>query len=74
MFTMEEAGNSSATNFNFLDYYRSRLGIEKYRDINGAGFQTRLPGKPVRPATLSLISKSKKVVKTSTLCLQETII
>ena len=55
--------NTFGTNLNFLDYNRVRLGIEKFKNKNGAGFQTRLPEKPIWPDTISLINKSKKGCK-----------
>ena len=63
LLTLEEVRNSFGTNLNFLDYNRMRLGIEKFRNKNGAGFQIKLPEKPIWPKTISLINKSKKGCK-----------
>ena len=64
LFTLEEVKNTFATNFNFIDYYRIRLGIENNISINGVGIHPRLIEKPIWPAMLSLINKSK-VLKAS---------
>ena len=42
-----------------LDYNRIRLGIETFRNKNGAEIQIELPEKPIWPTTISLINKSK---------------
>ena len=54
LLTLEEVRNTFGTNLNFLDYNRIRLGIEKFKNKNDAGFQTKLPEKPIWPKTISL--------------------
>ena len=63
LLTLQEVRNTFGTNLNFLDYNRVRLGIQKFRNKNGADFQTRLLEKPIWPDTTSLINKSKKACK-----------
>ena len=60
LLTLEEVRNIFGTNLNILDHNRVRLGIEKFRNKNGAGFQTKLSEKPIWPKTTSFINKSKK--------------
>ena len=52
LLTLGEDRNNFGTNLNFLDCYRLWLGIEKFRNKNGAAFQTRLPEKPIWPDTI----------------------
>ena len=47
LLTLEEVKSTFATKFNFLDFYRTQVGLKKYRSINGAGVQTRSPPKPI---------------------------
>ena len=63
MLTLEKLRKTYSVNLHFLDYYRLQPGIEKLKKAPGANSQTLIPEKPIWPATLSLIHKSKRGCK-----------
>ena len=68
MLTLEEVIKNYHVNLHFIDYYRLQSGLEKLIKTQGTNIKNLILEKPIWPATLSLIHKSKKVVKTSMMC------
>ena len=57
---LEEVRKNYHVNLHFLDYYRLQSDIGKLKKTQGANSQNLIPEKPIWPATLSLIHKSKE--------------
>ena len=65
MLTLEEVRKNYHVNLHFIDYYRLQSGLGKLIKTQGTNSKNLILEKLIWPATLSVIHKSKKVVKTS---------
>ena len=63
MLTLEEVRKNYRVNLHFIDYYRLQSGLRKLIKTQGTNSKNLIPEKPIWPATLSLIHKSKKGCK-----------
>ena len=63
MLTLEEVRKNYHVNLHFIDYYRLQSGLGKLIKTQCTNSENLIPEKPIWPATLSLIHKSKKGCK-----------